>query len=163
VRRLTLLPLSLLLVFAAGNFALLRLAAPTQPPDPPQSADSARLVAEVRPQRNAQAGAAASQRSTWQPAMEPDGSAHPAIQFRWRSDPPCTALGCQLGVEIRNTGNAPLKLRCLVYFDPPPEPYEDAVRPVILEILLNGGKTASPLTVPGISITGVVVERTEPK
>ena len=106
--------------------------------------------------------------------MEPDGSAHAAIQFRWRSDRPCTDVGCQLSVQIRNTSGAPLKLHCSVYFDPPPTPYEDEVRPVTIEVLLKAfgssksgtpeaGDTTNPLIITGLSITGVVVSSAKPK
>lgn len=106
--------------------------------------------------------------SAWQPATAPDGSAHPVIQFRWRSDPPCTEVGCQLSIQIRNVSHAPVGLRCWVYFDPPPPPYEDEARPVVIDVRLKPsgshgskrqtGDTTNPLIIPGVRITGVVVQ-----
>jgi hypothetical protein len=103
----------------------------------------------------------------WQQATLPDGSAYAALQFRWRSNPPCTEVGCRLDVQIRNTSHAPLQLHCAVYVDPPPLPYEDEVRPVIVDVRLEksgthtkkrkAGDTTNPLTIRGLSITGVVV------
>jgi len=105
--------------------------------------------------------------SVWQAAMLPDGSANPAIQFRWRSDPPCTDLGCRLFVQVRNVSHVPMRLRCFVYVDPPPLPYEDEVRPVVIDVLLRPfgshtkknktGDTTSPLIIRGLSVSGVVV------
>ena len=107
----------------------------------------------------------------WQPAMAPDGSVHPAIQFRWRSDPPCAEVGCRLSVQIRNISHASVQLHCFVYVDPPPEPYEDEVRPVVIDVLLKpsgshagkrkDGDTTSPLVIPGLRITGVVARMTD--
>lgn len=111
--------------------------------------------------------------SAWQQTMAPDGSSYAAIQFRWRSNPPCTEIGCQLAVQIRNISPAPLRLRCWVYFDPPPTPYEDEVRPVAIDARLKSfgshrtkrriGDTTSPLIIPGVRITGVVVDSAKPK
>jgi hypothetical protein len=113
---------------------------------------------------------AASSWSDWQPAMTPRGLAHPSIQYRWRSDGHCTEAGCQLAVEIRNTGKAPAQLHCAVYFDGPPSPYEDEVRPVTIDAFLKpfggarsgspqAGDTTHPLAITGLKITAVVVER----
>lgn len=123
------------------------------------------------------AGAAAqaptSRWSAWQPAMASDGSANPAIQFHWRSDPPCTEVGCRLSVQIRNVSQAPVELRCWVYVDPPPAPYEDEVRPVIIDVRLERsgshgskrktGDTTNPLVIRGVGITGVVVSSSKSK
>ena len=111
--------------------------------------------------------------SAWQPAMIPDGSPHPAIQFRWRSDPPCTDIGCRLAVQIRNTSHVPMLLHCFVYVDAPPLPYEDEVRPVMIDVSLKPsgfhgskqqtGDTTRRLVITGVRITGVVVRSTTPK
>ena len=116
---------------------------------------------------SASAQAPTSQWRVWQAAMLPDGSANPAIQFRWRSDPPCTDLGCRLFVQVRNVSHVPMRLRCFVYVDPPPLPYEDEVRPVVIDVLLRPfgshtkknktGDTTSPLIIRGLSVSGVVV------
>jgi hypothetical protein len=116
--------------------------------------------------------AAASPWSAWQQAMTPEGSAHPSIQYRWRSNRPCTTEGCPLAVQIRNTGNARAHLRCSIYYDTAPLPTEEDARPVIIDAFLkafggahtgsrSAGDTTSTLAIPGLKITGVVVE--EPK
>jgi hypothetical protein len=120
----------------------------------------------------ASARAAASSWSAWQQAMTPEGSAHPSIQFRWRSNRPCAPEGCPLAVQIRNTGNAPVHVHCSVYFDTAPLPTEEDARPVIIDVFLkafggsrtgsrSAGDTTNRLVIAGLRITGVVVE--EPK
>lgn len=110
--------------------------------------------------------------SAWQPAMTPEGSAHPSIQYRWRSNRPCTPEGCPLDVQIRNTGSAPAHLRCSIYYDTAPSPTDEDSRPVIIDAFLKAfggsrtvtrtaGDTTDRLVIAGTKITGVVVE--EPK
>jgi hypothetical protein len=110
--------------------------------------------------------------SAWQPAMTPEGSAHASIQYRWRSNRPCTPAGCPLAVQIRNTSDARAHLRCSVYYDMAPSPTEEDARPVIIDAFLkafggshsgstSAGDTTTSLVIAGTKITGVVVE--EPK
>ena len=117
---------------------------------------------------------AAASWSAWQPAMTPEGSAHASIQYRWRSDRPCTSAGCPLVVQIRNTGNAPAHLHCSVYYDTAPSPTEEDARPVIIDTFLkafggsrsgsaSAGDTTSSLVIAGTKITGVVVEELKGK
>jgi hypothetical protein len=117
----------------------------------------------------ASAQAAASSWSAWQQAMTPEGSAHPSIQFRWRSNRPCTPEGCPLDVQIRNTGNVATHVHCSVYYDTAPLPTEEDARPVIIDAFLkafgdshtgtrSAGDTTSRLVIAGLKITGVVVE-----
>src|SRR5580700_8158946 len=75
--------------------------------------------------------------SAWQPAMTPEGSAHASIQYRWRSNRPCTPAGCPLAVQIRNTSDARAHLRCSVYYDMAPSPTEEDARPVIIDAFLK--------------------------
>ena len=111
--------------------------------------------------------------SAWQPAMTPEGSAHPSIQYRWRSDRPCTPEGCPLAIQIRNTGNAPAHLHCSIYYDTAPSPTEEDARPVIIDAFLkafggsrtgttSAGDTTNSLVIAGTKITGVVVEGPKP-
>jgi hypothetical protein len=120
----------------------------------------------------ASAQAAAASWSAWQPAMTPEGSAHASIQYRWRSNRPCTPEGCPLDVQIRNSGNVATHLHCSIYYDTAPLPTEEDARPVIIDAFLkafggsrtgtrSAGDTTSRLVIAGIRITGVVVE--EPK
>jgi hypothetical protein len=122
----------------------------------------------------ASAHAAASSWSAWQPATTPEGPAHPSIQYRWRSDRPCTPEGCPLAVQIRNMGDAPAHLRCSVYYDTAPLPTEEDARPVIIDVFLkafggsrsgtrSAGDTIGRLIIAGIRITGVVVEEAKGK
>lgn len=105
----------------------------------------------------------------WLPATNPDGSAHTSIQYRWRSNRPCTPEGCPLEVQIRNTGNAPTQLHGSVYYDTAPLPTEEDARPVIIDTVLkafggsrtgsaSAGDTTNRLVIAGTRITAVVVE-----
>ena len=117
----------------------------------------------------ASARLAAAPWSTWQAATNPDGSAHTSIQYRWRSNRPCTPEGCPLDVQIRNTGNAPTRLHCSVYYETAPLPTEEDARPVIIDTFLkafggshtgtaSAGDTTNRLGIAGTRITAVVVE-----
>ena len=117
----------------------------------------------------ASARAAAAPWNAWQPATNPDGSAHTSIQYRWQSNRPCTPVGCPLDVQIRNTGNAPTQLHCSVYYDTAPLPTEEDARPVIIDTVLkafggsrtgtaSAGDTTNRLVIAGTRITAVVVE-----
>jgi hypothetical protein len=112
--------------------------------------------------------------SAWQPAMTPEGSAHPSIQYRWKSNRPCTPEGCPLAVQIRNTGNAPAHLHCSIYYDTAPSPTDEDARPVIVDVFLKAfggshtgsrtaGDTTSSVVIAGTKITGVVVEELKGK
>ena len=105
----------------------------------------------------------------WLPATNPDGSAHPSIQYRWRSNRPCTPEGCPLDVQIRNTDNAPTQLHCSIYYDTAPLPTVEDARPVIIVTVLkafggsrtgsaSAGDTTNRLVIAGARITAVVVE-----
>lgn len=132
------------------------------------------LLAAAVAATGAHAQTADSKWHDWEPATTPDGSAHPTIQFRWRSDPPCTQDGaCQLAVQIRNIAKTPARLHCKVFYDPPPSPFDDELRPVTIDVRLKafgGSRTGSPkagdttstLVVTGTLITGVVVQRPKP-
>lgn len=122
----------------------------------------------------ASAWAAAAPWSAWQPATNPDGSARSSIQYRWRSNRPCTPAGCPLDVQIRNRGNAPAQLHCSVYYETAPLPTVEDARPVIIETVLKAfggsrtgtaaaGDTTNRLVIAGTRITAVVVEMPKEK